>query len=105
MMTGGNNGMMGRSDVAVINLDPANDALPYDCDVDISDLITLTDVMDAYDLGPNGGLVYCMEYLEKNIDWLKERITPLESNPRSIYTSSFHLCSCHHRYDSSVVCD
>jgi GTPase SAR1 family protein len=61
-------------------LDPANDALPYECAVDVSDLITLTDVMAEFDLGPNGGLVYCMEYLEKNIDWLKERLVPLESN-------------------------
>jgi hypothetical protein len=55
----------------VINLDPANDILPYKADIDISDLITISDVMDTLKLGPNGGLVYCMEYLEKNIDWLK----------------------------------
>lgn len=58
-------------DVAVINLDPANDILPYKADIDISDLITLSDVMDSLKLGPNGGLIYCMEFLEKNLDWLK----------------------------------
>ncbi|XP_060558648.1 GPN-loop GTPase 2-like [Ruditapes philippinarum] len=60
--------------VAVINLDPANDILPYKADIDISDLITISDVMDTLKLGPNGGLVYCMEYLEKNIDWLKKEL-------------------------------
>ena len=60
---------MGRK-VAVINLDPANDSLLYPCSVDISELITLDDVIDNLHLGPNGGLIYCMEYLEKNIDWL-----------------------------------
>lgn len=30
--------------------------------------------MEEHDLGPNGGLVYCMEYIEKNIDWLLERL-------------------------------
>ncbi|ORY51432.1 hypothetical protein BCR33DRAFT_694289 [Rhizoclosmatium globosum] len=59
---------------AVINLDPANDGLPYQCDVDIAELITLDDVMTEYNLGPNGGLIYCMEYLEKNMDWLLGRL-------------------------------
>ncbi|CAH1797002.1 unnamed protein product [Owenia fusiformis] len=61
---------LGRK-VAIINLDPANDSLPYKCSIDISDLVTLTDVMDSLHLGPNGGLIYCIEYLEKNMDWLK----------------------------------
>ena len=24
------------------------------------------------------GLVYCMDYLEKNLDWLKDKLEPLE---------------------------
>ncbi|KAL3867475.1 hypothetical protein ACJMK2_044677 [Sinanodonta woodiana] len=63
--------------VAVINLDPANDILPYKSAVDISELITLDDAMENLKLGPNGGLVYCMEYLEKNLDWLKEKLKNL----------------------------
>ncbi len=39
----------------VVNLDFANDALPYDAAVNVSDLINLTDVMEAFGLGPNGG--------------------------------------------------
>ncbi|RUS80609.1 hypothetical protein EGW08_011619 [Elysia chlorotica] len=68
---------LGR-DVAVINMDPANDILPYTCDVDISDLISVEDVMSHLHLGPNGGLVYCMEYLEQNIDWLKDKLSALK---------------------------
>ncbi|KAJ8027243.1 GPN-loop GTPase 2 [Holothuria leucospilota] len=60
--------------VAVINLDPANDFLPYEAAVNISDLVTLDDVMENLQLGPNGGLIYCMEYLEKNLDWLKGQL-------------------------------
>jgi len=30
--------------------------------------------MEKLELGPNGGMVYCMEYLEKNLDWLKEKL-------------------------------
>ncbi|KAK7492519.1 hypothetical protein BaRGS_00016185 [Batillaria attramentaria] len=63
--------------VAVINLDPANDVLPYRCEVDISDLITVDDVMTHLKLGPNGALMYCMEYLEKNLDWLRDRLAKL----------------------------
>lgn len=61
-------------------LDPANDILPYDCAVDISKLITLTDVMSNLNLGPNGGLVYCMEYLEENVDWLFEELDKFEDH-------------------------
>ncbi|KFK31225.1 hypothetical protein AALP_AA6G084600 [Arabis alpina] len=63
--------------VAIVNLDPANDALPYDCAVNIEELIKLEDVMEEPSLGPNGGLLYCMEYLEKNIDWLESKLKPL----------------------------
>jgi len=58
----------------VVNLDPANDSLPYTCSVDISELIMLSEAMDLLHLGPNGGLIYCMEYLERNIDWLQQRL-------------------------------
>lgn len=62
--------LLGRK-VVVVNMDPANDGLPYTCAVDISELVTLDDVMDGLKLGPNGGLIYCMEYLEANLDWLE----------------------------------
>ncbi|KAJ4460141.1 putative GPN-loop GTPase 2 [Paratrimastix pyriformis] len=62
---------------AIINLDPANDHLPYPCSVDIKDLVSLQEVMEKMELGPNGGLVYCMEYLEANIDWLEEALLKL----------------------------
>ncbi|KAF3337746.1 GPN-loop GTPase 2 [Carex littledalei] len=68
--------LIGRK-VAVINLDPANDSLPYECAINIEDLIKLSDVMNEHSLGPNGGLVYCMDYLEKNIDWLESKLKPL----------------------------
>mmetsp|Transcript_20684 Transcript_20684/g.57737 ORF Transcript_20684/g.57737 Transcript_20684/m.57737 type:complete len:313 (-) Transcript_20684:887-1825(-) len=66
--------------VAVINLDPANDLLPYKPDVDISDLVDLQTVMQEMNLGPNGGLVYCMDYLEKNMDWLQAALEPIEKS-------------------------
>jgi hypothetical protein len=61
----------------VINLDPANDRLCYECHLNIFDLISVEDVMVNCKLGPNGGLIYCMEFLEKNIDWLIEGLKNL----------------------------
>ncbi|KAG5652676.1 hypothetical protein H0H81_004113 [Sphagnurus paluster] len=63
--------------ISVVNLDPANDSISYPCAVDISSLITLKDVMEEHGLGPNGGMLYCMEYLEANFDWLEERLKEL----------------------------
>tara|TARA_B100000780_G_scaffold276931_1_gene246547 strand:+ start:85 stop:1143 length:1059 start_codon:yes stop_codon:yes gene_type:complete len=71
---------------SVINLDPANDDLRYDCSVDVSELVSLEEVMEQLGLGPNGGLVYSMEFLAKNIDWLVEKLTqtggPLDKNAK-----------------------
>nr|CAD7610119.1 unnamed protein product [Timema genevievae] len=55
-------------------LDPANDDLKYEAAINISQLITLEDVMVNLKLGPNGGLMFCMEFLEKNMDWLLQQI-------------------------------
>lgn len=33
--------------------------------------------MQEYDLGPNGAMLYSLEYLEKNVDWLMEKLEGL----------------------------
>ena len=58
-----------------INLDPAAEEFVYEPDLDIKDLITLEDVMEELHLGPNGGLIYCFEFLLENMDFLTD---PLE---------------------------
>lgn len=58
-----------------INLDPAAEEFAYEPDVDIRELITLEDVMEEMHLGPNGGLIYCFEFLLENLDFLTD---PLE---------------------------
>ncbi|KAF2436298.1 ATP binding family protein-like protein [Tothia fuscella] len=55
-----------------INLDPAAEEFVYEPDIDIKELISLSDVMEDLDLGPNGGLIYCFEYLAQNMDFLTE---------------------------------
>ena len=56
----------------VVNLDPAAEHFEYPVAFDIRDLISLEDVMEELNYGPNGGLVYCMEYLLQNLDWLQD---------------------------------
>lgn len=70
--------------VAIINLDPANDNMPFEADWDIAELITLSDVMDMMKLGPNGGLIYCMEFLEKNF-------TTMEAKLKEFQNEGFYL--------------
>ena len=38
-----------------MNLDPGNDVLPYDCAVDVMELIKLEDVMEEFKLGTHPG--------------------------------------------------
>lgn len=65
-----------------VNLDPAAEHFRYEPAVDCRELIDLQDVMedDELRLGPNGGLVYCMEYLLDNRDWLVEKLGDFEDD-------------------------
>jgi GTPase SAR1 family protein len=56
-----------------------NSQLPYDTILDVcEDVISLNSVMSELNLGPNGGLLYCMEYIEHHLCdvlmLLKERL-------------------------------
>ncbi|XP_055614386.1 GPN-loop GTPase 2 [Uranotaenia lowii] len=71
--------------VTVVNLDPANDNMEYEAGVDIMQLITVQDVMEKFDLGPNGALIYCMEFLETNFGWLLEQLKSCSSERYFIF--------------------
>ncbi|RDB15117.1 GPN-loop GTPase 3 [Hypsizygus marmoreus] len=60
----------------LVNLDPAaaSTSFEYEPVIDIRDLVSLEDVMSELGYGPNGGLVYCFEYLMQNMDWLEEEL-------------------------------
>jgi GTPase SAR1 family protein len=64
---------LGRS-VHLFNLDPAADRFEHAPSIDIKDLISLPEVMEDLELGPNGGLIYCFEYLMNNLDWLQDAL-------------------------------
>lgn len=69
---------IGRNSL-IVNLDPANDRLPYDCTLDIRDVITLEEIMDDEELrlGPNGGLMHCLEIFQESIDFFIDKIREL----------------------------
>lgn len=60
--------------VSVANLDPAAEHFGYEAAFDIRELISVTEVMEELGLGPNGALLYCMEYLLENLDWLHDQL-------------------------------
>ena len=62
---------------SVVNLDPANDQTSYPCALDIRDLVTLEQIMADEELGPNGGVLYALEELEHNRQWLEEGLKGL----------------------------
>mmetsp|Transcript_16637 Transcript_16637/g.30257 ORF Transcript_16637/g.30257 Transcript_16637/m.30257 type:complete len:307 (-) Transcript_16637:353-1273(-) len=69
-----------RRTVHVANMDPAAEDVKYDMAFDIRDLISVDDVMEELGLGPNGGLLYCMEYLLDNLDWLQEHLDSFDDD-------------------------
>ncbi|XP_050519979.1 GPN-loop GTPase 3 [Daktulosphaira vitifoliae] len=65
-----------RNPVTIVNLDPAAERFDYSPTVDIRELIHIDDAMEdeLLHFGPNGGLVFCMEYLMENQEWFKEQL-------------------------------
>lgn len=55
--------------VRLINLDPAQEE-GTDFDIDLCDYITVGEVMEEMDFGPNGALFYALEEMSENIDEL-----------------------------------
>lgn len=64
-------GAIGRA-CSVVNLDPANDHTNYPAALDIRNLVKLEEIMKDDKLGPNGGILYALEELEHNFEWLEE---------------------------------
>ena len=69
-------GAIGRKS-SVVNLDPANDRTTYPCALDIRELVTLDEIMKDEELGPNGGVLYALEELENNMEWLEQKLAQL----------------------------
>jgi GTPase SAR1 family protein len=62
---------------SVVNLDPANDHNNYEPAIDVRELVNLEEIMKDDKLGPNGGVLFAIEELEHNVDWLEKRLNSL----------------------------
>jgi len=71
-----------RRTAKVVNLDPAAEHFNYEVAIDIRELITLEEVMESEELGPNGGLIFAMEYLVSpdGMEWLEEELGQFEDS-------------------------
>jgi len=52
----------------VMNLDPAVFELPYPANIDIRDSVKYKEVMKQYQLGPNGGIITCLNLFATKFD-------------------------------------
>lgn len=57
-----------KQDIATINLDPGVLKLPYTPDIDIRDTIRIEDIMEKYELGPNGALIMAADLIADQIE-------------------------------------
>ncbi|KAL7337641.1 tryptophan synthase beta subunit-like PLP-dependent enzyme [Rhodotorula toruloides] len=95
-----------RRPILLVNLDPASPSPPYPHTLSISSLITLHDAMDAHGLGPNGAMLYCLEYLEANVELstnhgsLKRIIEALQKR-MGFRLAAVHLMDSTHILDAS----
>ena len=64
--------------VAIVNLDPGNENMTYKPAIDVSELVTVEEVMDEMKLGPNGGLMYAMQFVRTNLEWLDSKLSSVD---------------------------
>ena len=66
--------------IYVANLDPAAESFDYEPIVDVRTLVTVQEAMEDDDLrlGPNGGLLFCMNFLASNDEWLQENFADFD---------------------------
>jgi len=65
-----NNGVF----ASVLNLDPGVESLPYRPDVDVRDYVDIVQIMQQYDLGPNGSMIMANDLIASKIDDIQSEI-------------------------------
>jgi len=58
----------------IVNLDPGAENLSYEPDIDIRDWISLKEIMETYELGPNGAQIVCADMIALNTEDVKKSI-------------------------------
>jgi len=65
---------LAKQNVIAVNLDPGVFTLPYTPDIDIRDYIKIEQLMDQYQLGPNGALIMAADLIAEETERLGEEI-------------------------------
>ena len=71
---------MSKQNVAVVNLDPGALTLPYSPDVDVRNYVKVGDLMETYDLGPNGALIMAADLIADDIGDISREIEDINSD-------------------------
>ncbi|UCH89361.1 MAG: ATP/GTP-binding protein [Thermoplasmata archaeon] len=67
-------------DSITINLDPGAEKLGYEPDIDIREWVKLNEIMEEYQLGPNGAQIVCADMLALKINEVKKLLGGFKSN-------------------------
>ena len=63
-----------EKEVIAVNLDPGVNNLPYSADIDIRDFISINEIMEKYNLGPNGAVILAADLITSKIDEINDTI-------------------------------
>jgi GTPase SAR1 family protein len=65
---------LAKQNVIAVNLDPGVLTLPYTPDIDIRDYVKIEQLMEQYELGPNGALIMAADLIAQETERLGEEI-------------------------------
>jgi GTPase SAR1 family protein len=78
---------MSKQDVAIVNLDPGVSVLPYSPEIDVRDYVDIGELMEKYELGPNGALVMAADLVADRIEEITKEIEELQTDIVLVDTS------------------
>lgn len=63
----------------------AAEEFKYNVSVDIRELISVDQVSAELSMGPNGALVYCMEFMIQNLEWIEDKLDAFIDNDYVVF--------------------
>jgi GTPase SAR1 family protein len=84
---------------ATINLDPGVEHLPYPADIDVRDWFNLIDIMDEYNLGPNGAQIVAADMIALRVSEITKIVDDIKADyilidtPGQMELFTFRDCS------------
>jgi len=76
-----------KQEAICVNLDPGALKLPYTPDVDVRDFVRIDDLMEKYDLGPNGALVMAADLIADQIETITREVEEFDADVVLVDTS------------------